>query len=321
MRNFIISIALGSIMLSLAAVVPGCNSNGNWSNKQVVEWTDNLTAPLDAGMSLTANTSFGKIIITGAEVSQCTVIADIRVGAPTMQEAEEIAAQVSVTLESSDDGLIVKLNKPQLKQNRTVSADYDITVPRRTNISCNTSFGKIAITNIQGQVAADTSYDSVSCSNVAGNLDLKSSFGEITIENVEGNIIADTSYESVNCTNVTGDIDLHSSFGKIICRNVNAASLKTNTSYGKIDVNLAPETPSDINADVNTSFGDITFTAPVDFTGRLDMATSFGKISTDLPITVKGNISKDRLKGAVGSGTGNIKLHTSYGSIKLKQAE
>jgi len=60
--------------------------------------------------------------------------------------------------------------------------------------------------------------------------------------------------------------------------------------------------------------------------GEINLETSFGEIETSMPVTVRGRISKDHIKGAIGQpalsgvegGTGNLILKTSFGAIKLK---
>jgi hypothetical protein len=73
-----------------------------------------------------------------------------------------------------------------------------------------------------------------------------------------------------------------------------------------------------MSADVATSYGSIEFVTPPKFSGEVDLETSYGSITTDLPITVKGQLGKDKIEGAIGDGKGKLHLKTSFGAITLR---
>ena len=283
MKNALFTkISLGCL-LGLLAIIAGCciHIGSCWSRAKY-EKIEQLSAPLAVGSTVVAETNFGSITVTGADVADCNVVAKIRVQAPTKQEAAEIAEQVKIRLESDGKTLTIRADKPHLKNNRSVGISYQITVPRQSNIECDSSYGSIKLTNITGDVNAHTSYGSINCASVNGKMQL------------------DTSYGRVGCSDIVAD------------------ELSVRSSYGNINIEYSDMAPAEIQANVRTSYGGIDFTAPPGFAGQVELVTSYSSIKTDLPITVKGKISNNRIKGTIGQGQGKLKLKTSFGSIRIR---
>ena len=394
MRKYCTVLTLG-FCLCLLLIVVGCDIHiGDWG-KAKYERTVQQQAPLAPGSTVVAQTSFGSVTITGADVTDCSVVAQIRVQAPTEEEAREIAEQVEIKLEPVGQTLTVKAEKPPKKRRRSISISYDITVPKQTNVECGSSYGAIKLSNIDGNVKGkissgsisaeniqgsaqlDTSYGSVTCKNITGdNIQLKSSSGSIRAENIVGLVNLDTSYGSITCRDISGgdiklktssgniklskasggDCDVHTSYGSITadelktsllklhsssggiyvteasadtadistsygrinCRGLTTTDLTAKSGSGNIEIACSDLAPSEINANVVTSYGSIDFETPPDFTGQVDLATSYGSIRTDLPITISGEISKKKLTGTIGQGNGKLYLKTSSGSIRIR---
>jgi DUF4097 and DUF4098 domain-containing protein YvlB len=239
---------------------------------------------------LKVDTSFGEVKIIGSDTTECSVAARITGSAPTKEEARQLAEDTQIKLEPEGGTLVVKVEKPQVKNNRNVGVSFDITIPTKTAIKCETSYGDVELKNISGDVAA------------------KTSFGKIRAENISGKIRLDTSYGEVDCEQITtGDF-----FAK--------------SSFGKMDIDFADACPAELKAKIETSYGQIDLHPPKSFAGDITVETSFGKIKTDLPITVKGDLGKDRLRGTIGQpalsgvegGAGSLDLKTSFGNVEIK---
>ncbi|MHC4130973.1 MAG: DUF4097 family beta strand repeat-containing protein [Planctomycetota bacterium] len=261
----------------------GCTINLGCSYRQFTEErTDYLTSQVSPGSTLSVETDFGSITVKGADNAECKVVADITAGAPTQQEAEQILQQVKVNMVSKNNDISLNVEKPELKNNRSVGVSFEITVPENMNLDCETSFGSIEIEDIIGSINADTSFASITCLNVEGLLHL------------------DTSYGTIDCVNIT------------------SGSIEAESSFGSINIECSPSTPPDIKADIETSYGDILFETAPGFEGSITADTSFGDIETDIPIVVHGQFSKDEITGLVGQGSGHLDLRTNFGSIKIE---
>ena len=342
----------------LLVIVVGCNIHiGDWAQARY-ERTIQRQSSLESGSTLKVGTSSGSITINGADVSDCDVVAEVNVRAPSEQEAQEIAEQVTIILEKSDKTLTIKADKPRVRNNRSINISYEITVPKQTIVQCNSSYGAIKLSNINGNVNGktssgsitaediegstylDTSYGSVTCRNISdgdvkiktssgqiklstasfGSCDLNTSYGSITAGQLKGDSIKlHSGSGSINVTNASVQItDIYTSYGHITCREMTATNIEAKSSSGGIDIVCSDSTLPEITANVVTSYGSIDFRAPPDFSGEVELGTSYGSVRTDLPITITGEVSKKRLTGAIGQGKGKLHLKTSSGSIRLK---
>lgn len=355
-RNHRAILALG-ICLCPMLIAGGCDIRigGDWGQAKY-DRTVTRQAALSAGSTVVAETSFGSVTVTGADVTGCNVVAVITGRAPTEAEARELAEQVEIELEKAGDRLTVKALKPQKKHNTSIGISYTITVPRQTNIECTSSYGRIQLSdingsvsgrtssgkisaeNIEGAVDLDTSYGSVTCKNIAGGtIKVKSSSGALTVERAKGSVQLNTSYGQISCKDISdGDIALKTDSGKIKLVNVSFGHCDADTSYGaissadlkgksaklhsgsgSIDVtNAAADT-----VDISTSYGRITGRGIT--TAELTAKSGSGNIDIDCSESTPAEISADLITsyGSVDfrvphDFTGRVDMSTSYGSIR-----
>ena len=320
--------------LCLLLIVTGCDIHiGDWGRAKY-ERTVQQQAPLGPGSTVVAKTSFGSVTITGADVTDCSVVAQIRVQAPTEEEAREIAEQVEIKLEQVGQTLTVKAEKPPKKRRRSISISYNITVPKQTNVDCASSYGAIKLSDINGDVKGKTSSGSISAENIQGSAQLDTSYGPVTCRNITGdNIKVKSSSGAINAENIRGSAELDTSYGSITCRDISGGDVKLRTSSGKIKLSKASCT----DYDVHTSYGSINAD---ELTGNLlklhsssggiyvteasadsaDISTSYGRITcrqiTTTDLTAKsgsGNIDIIFSDSTPAEITANVT--TSYGSI------
>ena len=295
MRN-VRTILIVSCCLSGLLLQAGCDIQlGRWFQakyERVVE----RQAPLDEGSTLVAQTSFGSVTITGADVTDCTVVAEICGRAPTEEEAQELAEQVEIELERVGQTMTVKADKPQTGHNRSVSISYTITVPRRTHLECSSSYGAIKASGIKGNVRGKTSSGSITAETIEGSVDLNTSYGSVTCRHITGdNIAATSSSGSITAEDIKGSAQLNTSYGPITCRDMSEGDTQLKSSSGTIKL-------------TNVSFGDC------------DAHTSYGSVVCE-------TLTGDAIK--LHSGSGSIKvtgaaadtadLSTSYGRITCRQ--
>ncbi len=323
-----------SCCLCLLVIISGCDIQiGGWGQAKY-EKTVQRQAPIIAGSTLYVETSSGSITITGGDVTECSVIARICGRAPTEEEAQQLAEQVKIEIETAGSTMTVKAYKPPRKNRCSISVSYDITIPKQTNIECASSYGAIELANIKGEtngktssgsieakniegpVNLDTSYGSVNCRNISGdNITVKSSSGSITAEIIKGSTQLTTSYGSITCTDMSdGDIKLKTSSGKIKLSNVSFGDCDAHTSYGSI---VSDELKGK-SIKLHSGSGSIKVTESSADTTKL--STSYGRITC-------WQITTNKITAKSGSGNLNIvcsnstpaqiiaDLVTSYGNI------
>ena len=323
--------------LCLLLIVTGCDIHiGDWSRAKY-ERTVQQQAPLALGSTVVAQTSSGSITINGAEVTDCSVVAQIRVQAPTEEEAQEIAEQVEIKLEPVGQTLTVKAEKPPRKRRRSISISYDITVPKQTNIDCTSSYGAIKLSDIDGNAKGKTSSGSISAENIQGSAQLDTSYGPVTCRNITGdNIQLKSSSGSIRAETIVGSVNLNTSYGSITCDDISGGDIKLRTSSGKIKLSKA----SGKDYDLHTSYGSINADELTGDSLKLhsgsggiyvteasaetaDISTSYGRINcrglTTADLTAKsgsGNIEiacSDLAPAEI-----NANVVTSYGSIDFE---
>jgi len=180
---------------------------------------------------------------------------------------------------------------------------FTIRVPRRTELgSLRTSNGSIRVENIEGRVDARTSNGGVRLANIKGKVDARTSNGAIQLDSVTGAVTAGTSNGSIK--------------GRIT-DTVTADPVRLSTSNGAIEIRIEAQHNNDVTA--TTSNGSVTVRMPDTANARIVASTSSHEsVTTDFPVTVRGTISKNKIEGSVGSGSGPLlQMTTSNGSIRL----
>ncbi len=258
--------------------------------------TEDVSVPLESGSTLVAETDFGSITVSGADVADCNITATIFVKAPTEEEAKEIAEKVKIKAEPVDKTLTVKVEKPRLKKRRSIGVSFEIIVPEQTKVICTSSFGAIKLADINGNARGKTSSGSITAENIKGSAKLDTSFGSITGNNISGeNVELKSGSGEIKADNIQGLKSVQTSFGSITCNNVSGNDARLKTNSGKIILTKA----SFSNCDVDTSFGSI--------------------ISTDLKadsVKLKSGSGSIKVEGASANTTN---IHTSFGRITCRR--
>ena len=329
------SVLTGLCILVLLGTI-GCDvQTGNWGqakHEKIVE----RQAAAAAGATLDVHTSSGSITVTGTEGSECGVVATVTARAPSDEEAQELVEQVEIKLEQTGDTLMVRAEKPKLRNNRSISVSYAITTPRRTSVICRSSYGGLKLANLEGMIQAktssgsiraenirgdtnlDTSYGSITCSDIAGKeVTLHSSSGSIKASDISGTARMDSSYGSVQCERFSdGDLSLKSGSGRVALSDASFGTCEARSSYGAV-------TAANIEgraATLHSSSGSVDITAgTVDV---LDLSSSYGRVKAQ-------QVTTGDLKAHSGSGSINVDctaacpadlradVKTSYGSIRF----
>ncbi|MFB0524998.1 MAG: DUF4097 domain-containing protein [Phycisphaerae bacterium] len=274
-------VSLGCLLCLLTAVTDGCVNIGSWALRAKHERTVQLSSPLQPGSTFAAQTHNGSITIEGAEVTDCNLVATIIARAVTEEDAKKLAEEIKIKLEPSANKLTVKIEKPTLMRNRSVSVNLDVTVPSQTNLELSTHNGAVKIANIIGQVSGTTHNGGVTATQTSGTAKLRTHNGSIT------------------CKEISGDAQLR-------------------THNGNVKAYYSESAQPVCNVSIVTHNGGIEFTAPPDFSAAVEASTHIGSIKTDIPITVIGKVSKEKLTGTIGTGQGKLHLQTHNGSIAVR---
>jgi lia operon protein LiaG len=212
-------------------------------------------------------------------------------------------------------------------------ADLRVTVPTGKTVAIYLAAGKVAATNVNGDLSIDVASAPVATSNTRGQLDIDVGSGAVQVTQARGDLTVDTGSGTVAASDVRGEsVSIETGSGAVTSSDVRSSELKIETGSGDIQVTnlMAPhvqlETGSgSVSADLNgevwnvgvqTGSGDVTLKMPPTIGAEVDIETSSGDIETDFEVAVTRH-ARDHMTGRIGDGRGKIAIETGSGGIKL----
>ena len=252
----------GCLLVCMLIVLAGCDIRIDGVNVGKAEYklTEQLSAPAKPGGKLEVATEVGSIDITGSETDQCNVTAVITAKAPSEEEAQELAEKVKISLETTGDKIIVKIQKPSKKSNCSIGISYDISVPNQTGLHVSSNVGNIDIAHITGDVKASTNVGNVTCSSFAGDIDGRTNVGNVSVKyTATAGPAPDVRLETnVGEASFVGPAEL-------------SATVDASTQIGSISTSKPLTVTGKINKSVHGTIGD--------GKGRVKMLTNIGSIT------------------------------------------
>ena len=141
----------------------------------------------------------------------------------------------------------------------------DIRIDRAATLHARTSAGEVAVSRVDGDGDAGTSYGNIRVGEATGALVLDSACGDIVVQNARGSVGASTKYGQVSVHQAAGgSLDLVTSYGTVEAGIAEGtpAWLDLEASSGKVRNLLTPsDAPDDseepVRVRARTSYGDI----------------------------------------------------------------
>lgn len=212
-------------------------------------------------------------------------------------------------------------------------ADLRIGVPQGRQVAVYLAAGKVAVTNVHGDLTIDVASAPVTTSVTRGELDIRVGSGAVQVTQARGDLSVDTGSGTVTASDVRGEsISIESGSGEVTATNLRSNQLSIDTGSGNIQVTglTAPQVSlqtgsgsvtADLsgevwNVDVETGSGDVTLKVPPTLAAEVDIETSSGEIETDFEVAVTRH-ARDHMTGRIGDGGGKIAIETGSGGIKL----
>ena len=237
-------------------------------------------------------------------------------------KAEEIFSHFKLDFQKSGDDVIIdgdydyKKFRSIFGRRSRLRVRFVITVPEKYNLELKTKGGSIEVSKIEGDVKARTSGGSLRFAYVKGPVWGRTSGGSITLEGCSGDADVNTSGGSIKIGEVKGEVKAHTSGGSIRVKEV-MGTINAKTSGGSITAYISKQPQADCS--LVTSGGSITAHLAEGIAVDVDAGTSGGHVTTEFEITIKGKISKSKLKAKINGGGPLLYLHTSGGSVRIKE--
>ena len=224
-----------------------------------------------------------------------------------------------------DRGLSWRRNRLQVRYRITVPERFDVDLKTAGGsievvrldgaVRLATSGGALRIDDVAGPVEAHTSGGSITARRVGERVNLDTSGGSITAEGIDGPVAAKTSGGSISIADVRGDVHARTSGGSIDLSHI-AGSVDAHTSGGSIQAEIIGQIERPVRLD--TSGGSVTLRIDPGMRADLDAKASGGRVRLDLPVTVRGEVKRDRIAGALNGGGPRISLHSSGGGVSIR---
>jgi lia operon protein LiaG len=212
-------------------------------------------------------------------------------------------------------------------------ADLRVTIPNGKQVALYLAVGKVAITNVEGDLSIDAASAPVTSSNTRGELRIDVGSGPVQVTQSRGELSIETGSGSVATSDIRGEtVSIETGSGEVTATDLRTNQLSIDTGSGDIRVTnlMAPQVfletgsgavTADIggevwNVKVETGSGDVVLKVPPNIGAEVDIETSSGDIETDFEVAVTRH-ARDHMTGRIGDGRGKIDIETGSGGIKL----
>ena len=232
-------------------------------------------------------------------------------------------------LEQRGDTILIGKETSWLKN---VSIDYQIEVPRDTEIDAAVASGGVTIDQVRGPVKCSSASGYVHVYRVDRETQLSAASGSIEVSGIGGILRVSTASGSVDIADVKGDIQATAVSGSVQIRNPGGRVEASNVS-GSINVAGANNDvrahvisgPIEVRGnpsgnrfwDLKTVSGSVEIRVPANSSFLLSADANSGDIRTNLPVMIEEQ-GKHSLRAHVGNSSGRVEVHTVSGGINVQ---
>jgi DUF4097 and DUF4098 domain-containing protein YvlB len=263
---------------------------------------------LQPGGQFVLESEAGSVTITGASRSGAHIV--------ITSERGDLDSELEFGF-SSAAGVahVTARRKDESGWSHSLSVHYEIEVPTETRTELRTGGGSITLSGLRGAADVKTSGGAIEVTGLNGNLEAHTSGGPIHLREVTGDAHVATSGGPIDVDALDGSLQAHTSGGGIHINKV-SGYVEAKSSGGPIRATYSSGNRH--GGDLETSGGSIEVAIDPSANLNLDASTSGGSVHSDLPVRVVGTISHSSLRGSIGSGGEELRLHTSGGSIHIR---
>jgi Putative adhesin len=256
------------------------------------------TLSVSGSPNVSVSTGSGYIRIKPGSDNQVHIVGHVHAGSAWFGTDRDSRVQQIVNAppisQSGNDITIGERHSSDLFRN--ISIDYDITLPRSSNIAATTGSGDMEIQDVGASLKAQTGSGSIRASGIQGGSTLGTGSGDVELhQSAPGDVKAETGSGSLRLFGVSG-------------------ALKASTGSGDIRVEGQPTT----DWKVSTGSGSIELALGGSARFNLDADTGSGSVRVDQPIMMQGNLNRHHVSGTVNGGGPTIRANTGSGDISIK---
>ncbi len=264
---------------------------------------------LQPGGRFTLESEVGSVTVTGSSRSGAHIV--------ITSDRVDLNAELEFTFTSVGGwaSVTARRKKDESTWSHSISAHFEIEVPTETRTEVRTGGGSITLSGLRGDSDVKTSGGPIEVTGLNGNLEAHTSGGPIRLREVTGDAHVATSGGPIDVDALDGNLEAHTSGGGIRINKV-SGYVEAKSSGGPIHATYSPGNRH--GGVLETSGGSIEVAIDPSANLNLDASTSGGSVSSDLPVRVVGTVSHSSMRGSIGSGGEELRLHTSGGSIHIR---
>ena len=213
-------------------------------------------------------------------------------------------------------------------------AEIELAVPRTVSVEVKGSGGKLAISDLDGRVRAESSGGSLRATDlgssailmssggglvaerIRGDVEIQSSGGSVKTRQIGGATVLRSSGGSVEATDIGGDLDAESSGGGVRIAEAHGAVV-AESSGGPVKVGFAAGNSR--GGRLQSSGGGLEVTLDGSSSVTIDAVASGGGVRCDLPLTARGKLRRGLLQGDLNGGGEVLRLRSSGGGITIAE--
>ena len=307
------------ILLSITAAVAFVPYVAHAATEQKFERTLNVTGT----PSVVVETGSGDVHVVVGSSNQVTVMGKVHSGHWGWGNGgdDKLVQQIVQNPPIHQSGNAIEIKESNSGESWTkslfnghnISIDYDITVPKGTDLKATSGSGNVRVEGVSGPLRGETGSGDVVASGILGDSQLETGSGNIHVQNASGTLKLNTGSGDIRVTQSTiRDTKAETGSGNIELDAVQGP-LRAETGSGDITAKGMP------NADwyLQTGSGNIDLTIPPSTKFTLDARSDSGSIKSDLPLTMQGDMSKRHIHGTVNGGGSTVRAESGSGDVRI----
>jgi DUF4097 and DUF4098 domain-containing protein YvlB len=215
---------------------------------------------------------------------------------------------------------------------RNISISYELVVPAATRLRAETGSGSESIGGLHGPVRVKTGSGNLRIEDIGDEVHADTGSGDIEVHTVNGRLYASTGSGPIRATGISGPFVVTTGSGDVRLGQTSAGEGRVETGSGTLELRglhgaLHAKTGSgsitadgDLDGDwsLESGSGNLTVRLPSQAAFNLEAHTSSGRVTSAHDVTVQGTISRNDLRGRVGQGGFQLRLHTGSGNIHIE---
>lgn len=177
------------------------------------------------------------------------------------------------------------------------SAQLIVSVPRQVNIEARTGDGSVSIERVSGRLRLETGDGGIKVTEVNGDLRAHTGDGSMALDRIDGRVDAETGDGTISVSGRLEAVRLQSGDGSV--------RLRADTGSRMAD-----------NWEIHTGDGSVGVELPSSFDAEIDAHADDGSVSVH-ELEVKGDITKNSVRGQLGGGGRTMRVTSGGGSITI----